>query len=215
MKVLRDNWNGHEELRNYVSNYSFYGTDNDEVDELYKMVVHDFYLACKEEESDFRNNLNKDWFFPAGISTFGREINWLPDRLATPEGSVKGTILAGNASPTPGTDTEGVTAVIKSYCKADLSKMVTGAALDIKISPQTLTGENGIDALKSLIRGFVRLGGFFVQMDTVSAETLKKAQESPQSYKTLSVRVSGWNARFITLTKEWQDMVIQRTMHNE
>ena len=92
--------------------------------------------------------------------------------------------------------------------------MVTGAALDLRLSPQTLIGNNGIVALKSLIKGFVNLGGYFLQIDTVSAQTLKKAQENPKEYKTLSVRVSGWNARFITLTKEWQDIIIQRTEHN-
>jgi formate C-acetyltransferase len=151
---------------------------------------------------------------PAGVSTFGREINWLPDRLASAHGSKIGTILAGNTSPTPGTDTEGATAVIKSYCKANLSEMVTGAALDLKITPSSLSGENGIAVLKSLILSFVRLGGYFLQIDTVNIDTLKKAQQTPGDYKTLSVRVSGWNARFITLTKEWQDMVIQRTEHD-
>jgi formate C-acetyltransferase len=92
--------------------------------------------------------------------------------------------------------------------------MVTGAALDLKIAPSTLSGENGIAVLKSLIRSFVKLGGYFLQIDTVNADILKKAQLNPNEYKTLSVRVSGWNARFITLTKEWQNMIIQRTEHN-
>ncbi len=206
--ALIRNWEGCEELKARMKGYRYYGTDNDEVDGLYKKLAHDFYLLCKKRDE---NGLFRT---PAGISTFGREIYWLPNRLASPHGSNVGTILAGNTSPTPGTDTEGATAVIKSYCKADLSEMTTGAALDLKISPQTLVGENGLTAIKELIRGFVRLGGYFIQIDTVSAETLKKAQENPSEYKTLSVRVSGWNARFITLNKEWQDMIIQRTAHN-
>ncbi|MBO5224434.1 MAG: hypothetical protein J6C23_07980 [Clostridia bacterium] len=211
MTALKNNWEGYEDLRAYVKKYKLYGTDNDEVDNIYRTVLHDFYLICKsyDEKTQSTNS-----FFPAGVSTFGREINWLPDRLASPQGSKIGTILAGNTSPTPGTDTEGATSVIKSYCKANLSEMVTGAALDLKIAPSTLSGENGITVLKSLIKSFVKLGGYFLQIDTVNADTLKKAQQSPSEYKTLSVRVSGWNARFITLTKEWQDMVIQRTEHN-
>ena len=62
-----------------------------------------------------------------------------------------------------------------------------------------------------MIRGFVELGGFFMQIDVIDAKALKRAQENPQEYKTLSVRVSGWNARFVTLNKEWQDMIIERT----
>ena len=92
--------------------------------------------------------------------------------------------------------------------------MVTGTALDLRISPQALSGESGLAALMALLRGFVALGGYFLQIDTVSSETLRRAQQHPQEYKTLSVRVSGWNARFVTLTREWQDMIIGRTEQN-
>jgi formate C-acetyltransferase len=212
MQALKNNWNGYEKLKSKALSLKYYGTDNDEVDGIYATLLHDFYLTCKRFDDNERK-IN-DIFYPAGVSTFGREIDWLPYRLATAEGFTKGSILAGNASPTPGTDTEGATAVIKSYCKANLSEMVTGTALDIKLSPTAINGKNGVNAIISLIKGFVSLGGYFMQLDCVSAKTLKLAQQNPQEYKTLSVRVSGWNARFITLTKEWQDMVIQRTEHN-
>ena len=65
----------------------------------------------------------------------------------------------------------------------------------------------------ALIRGFVACGGFFMQPDVVDASVLREAQEHPESYQTLSVRVSGWNARFVTLNKEWQDMVIEQNEH--
>ncbi|MBO5070543.1 MAG: hypothetical protein J6C37_09305 [Roseburia sp.] len=87
--------------------------------------------------------------------------------------------------------------------------MVTGAALDVRLLPSSVKGEDGLDALAALIRGFVALGGFFMQMDVVEAETLKEAQKHPEDYQTLSVRVSGWNARFVTLNEEWQNMIIQ------
>ena len=183
------------------------GTDNDEVDEIYARILHDFYLICREFDT------KENFLFPAGVSTFGRQIEWAKQRLSTPFGAYQGAILAGNSSPTPGTDTVGATAVIHSYCKADLSEMVTGTALYINISPTALSGKNGVAAIKSLILGFVDLGGYFLQMDTVSADTLRAAQKDPKAYKTLSVRVSGWNARFVTLTKEWQDMIIGRTEH--
>jgi formate C-acetyltransferase len=117
-------------------------------------------------------------------------------------------VLAANASPTPGTDKEGATAIIRSYCKNDLAKLPTGAALDIKLLPSSVKGEDGIGAIVSLIRGFVALGGFFMQPDVVDVSVLREAQVRPENYQNLSVRVSGWNARFVTLNKEWQDMVI-------
>ena len=151
--------------------------------------------------------------FPAGVSTFGRQLEWAPERLATPFGRKAHEVLAANCSPTPNTDKEGATAIIRSYCKADLSKLATGAALDIKLLPSSVEGEDGLEALISLIRGFVSLGGFFMQPDVVDSSLLLEAQAHPEDYQTLSVRVSGWNARFVTLNKEWQDMVIKQNEH--
>ena len=92
-----------------------------------------------------------------------------------------------------------------------MTLQTTGAALDIKLYPETVRGERGAEAIGALIRGFYALGGYFMQIDVTDAETLKAAQERPEDYKTLSVRVSGWSARFVTLDEEWQNMVIERT----
>ncbi len=114
---------------------------------------------------------------------------------------------------TPGSELQGVTALIKSYCKLNLRDQVTGAALDIKLLPFAVKGEDGTQMLMSLFKGFVTLGGCFMQPDVVDNAILKDAQEHPEQYQSLSVRVSGWNARFVTLNKEWQDMVIEKTTH--
>jgi len=50
-----------------------------------------------------------------------------------------------------------------------------------------------------------------MQLDVVDEAVLRAAQENPAAFKTLSVRVSGWNARFVTLDREWQNMIIERT----
>ncbi len=203
MAVLRDNWEGHEPLRQIALNkYVYYGNDNPEVDVIAAAVLDAFADYCAE------NNGKSPVKFPAGVSTFGRQLEWAPHRLAAPHGRKQGEVLAANASPTPGTDREGVTAMIRSYCRADLRRMVTGAALDCKLLPSSVSGEDGITALVSIMRGFVAEGGFFLQPDVADAQILREAQEHPEDYQTLSVRVSGWNARFVTLCREWQDMVI-------
>ena len=71
--------------------------------------------------------------------------------------------------------------------------------------------ENAIAAFCGLIKSFVMLGGSFMQMDTINADTLIEAQKNPENFQNLSVRVSGWNARFVTMNKQWQDMIIDRT----
>lgn len=206
MQILKQNWDGQELLRQYVKNrYTYYGNDNDESDAYTVRIYNDF--ADLVLAMDGRGPIR----FVPGVSTFGRQIEWAPIRAAVPFGYKKGEILSGNASPTPGTDAEGATAIIKSYCKADLKKQVNGAALDVKLHPSCVEGENGIAALVALMQGFVTLGGSFLQLDVMDAEILRRAQEDPEAYKTLSVRVSGWNARFVTLDKEWQQMILERT----
>lgn len=208
MRILKNNWDGEEVLRQYLLNrYEYYGNDNDEVDEIARRLLSDFADICG------MFNGKCGYRFPAGVSTFGRQLEWAPKRLASAHGRKAGEVLAANCSPTPGSDREGVTAMIRSYCKADLSALATGAALDVKLLPSAVEGEEGLQALMSLMRGFVTLGGFFMQPDIVDAALLREAQAHPENYQTLSVRVSGWNARFVTLSKEWQDMVIEQNEH--
>lgn len=209
-EILKNNWEDHEELRQYVRNkLTYYGNDCDESDAYTSRVLNDFAdIVHALAEKDHPCKL-----IP-GVSTFGRQLEWRPMRCAVAFGFKKGDILSGNDSPTPGTDFSGATAIVKSYCKADLEKQSCGAALDIKLYPDTLNGNDGINALVSLIRGFVELDGYFMQMDVIDKAILLAARDNPQEYKTLSVRVSGWNARFVTLAREWQDMIIERTGQN-
>lgn len=204
MQLLKNNWEDNDALRQYALNkYVYFGNDNDEVDNIAKNIISDFSDICDSLISGYKT--------PAGVSTFGRQLEWSPWRMATPNGKKAHEILSGNFSPTPGTDREGATAIIKSYCKADLKRTVSGAALDIKLLPAAANGEKGIASIASLIRGFVQLGGHFMQLDVADAQLLKEAQEHPENYQHLSVRVSGWNARFVTLNKQWQDMIIAQT----
>ena len=205
MAALRANWEGFETLRLTAANsYVYYGNDSDEVDALWARVLRDFSEFCFDEGE------KHGYRMPGGVSTFGRQLEWSPHRLATPYGRRAHEVLAANASPTPGTDREGATAIIRSYCAADLTRLTTGAALDVKLLPSSVEGDEGVDAIVSLVRGFAALGGFFMQPDVLDASALRAAQECPDDYQTLSVRVSGWNARFVTLNREWQDMVIDQ-----
>ena len=203
MDILRADWQGYEPLRQYAANrFRYFGNDNDEVDGLAKHLLLRFSDFCREEGEGLPIR------FPSGVSTFGRQIEWAPYRMATPFGCCAGKVLSGNLSPTPGTDIDGVTAILHSYCKCGLERQVTGAALDVRLLSENVRGEEGITALVSLMDGFVRLGGFFMQPDVASIDCLRDAQQHPEVYPTLSVRVSGWNARFVTLNRQWQDMII-------
>ena len=205
MKTLSENWENNELLRLYAQNrIVYYGNDDDGPDLLCARFLTDFSRLCRNIDG------RSGYMFPGGVSSFGRQLEWSVNRLACPTGHRKGEILAANASPTPGSDREGATAMIRSYCKNDLKLLPVGAALDVKLLPSCTAGDDGLDALEGLLRGFVTLGGFFMQPDVADAGILREAQKDPEKYQNLSVRVSGWNARFVTLNKEWQDMVIEQ-----
>ncbi len=211
VSILQSDWKDQEPLRLRIQrDFEFFGNDSAEVDALMQRVFNDYtglVGATRERHGALR---------PAGISTFGREVSeYLPHRAATAAGSRKGAILAANFSPSPGTDKRGPTAVIRSHCAVDFSRLPWGTVLDLKILPQSVKGEAGLQALVAMMRTFVQLGGIFMQTDVVDNDLLRDAQEHPEKYPNLSVRISGWSARFATLARDWQDMIINRTEHGE
>ena len=83
--------------------------------------------------------------------------------------------------------------------------------MDMKLSSATVRGEDGLEGLVDLLYAFCDLGCHFLQPDIVDSALLREAQKDPEAYSNLTVRVSGWSARFRTLSREWQNMVINRT----
>ncbi|MHC1695820.1 MAG: pyruvate formate lyase family protein [Eubacteriales bacterium] len=202
--ILRKDWEGEEELRLYIRNrVELYGNDG-EADVMAARILNDW---C-----DIIRDMKGDMLFVPGVSTFGRQIEWRDTRYSHAHGFKKGDILASNASPTPGTDTLGATAVINSHCKLPLHKLTGGTALDLKLDPSCLSGGAAESVVPALIKGFVEQGGNFLQIDVLDSKALLDAQLHPELYRTLSVRLSGWSARFVTLDKSWQDMIIARTV---
>lgn len=204
--ILRNNWEGREGLRRTIQNrVSFYGNDNEEADEMMKKVFNDY--------SDLVGTVkNRDGVLrPCGISTFGGESNWRHTRKASAEGSRIGDILATNCSPSPSSDKKGPTSALNSYCKLDFTRTPNGATLELKALPASVKGENGLTALVALMKTFRSKHGFYLNIDVVDTATLIDAQMHPERYPNLPVRVAGWSARFTTLCKDWQDMIIQRT----
>lgn len=207
VRCLRANWEGYEDLRQHVWNsFKFFGNDNPEADAMTRRVFNDFVSLVRRVK--VRNGVLR----PPGVSTFGREIEWCKERGASATGRFAGEYLATNFSPSPGTDRLGPTAVIKSHCSMGLEKLTNGTALELKVFPGSVDGESGLDALIALIKSFIQLGGIFMHVDVVDNKTLLDAQVHPERHQNLAVRVSGWSARFVTLDKEWQDMIINRTM---
>lgn len=205
--AMRNNWAGYEELqRDIMQRYVLYGNADPDADAMMRRVFDD-YVALAHGTRQCG-----DVLCPPGISTFGREIDWRNHRLATAFGYQAHAILAGNLSPTPGSEQRGATAVIRSFCRMDFARLPNGVPLDVTLSPSSIAGENGLLALESLLRTFIHLGGWYFHINVLDSATLREAQQHPERFPNLTVRISGWSARFATLNAEWQEMVIQRTV---
>ena len=206
--IVKNDWVGHEDLRLRLRSQLVYYGNGDKNGDAMMQRLFDAYVSKVCYRKFYNGTL-----FPAGISTFGRQVTdeFLDNRYANPDGHKKGEFLSNNISPTPGTDIQGATATLRSYGGLDMKKLPGGTALEIKMSHATVRGQDGVEGIMDLLYAFCQLGCHFMQLDVVDAAMLKKAQEDPENYGNLVVRVSGWSSRFRTLEEQWQRLVIERT----
>jgi formate C-acetyltransferase len=83
----------------------------------------------------------------------------------------------------------------------------------MKFTPKTLEGVERINKFADLIRTYFDLGGHHMQFNVVDRETLLKAQERPEEFRSLLIRVAGYSDYFVMLSKDVQDEVISRMAH--
>ena len=130
--------------------------------------------------------------------------------LATPDGRRMGEELSKNASPHPGADKNGVTALIHSATSIDTSLADVGFCLDVMLHPTTVQGEKGLDVLYQVMRTYMDKGGQSIHFNIFNADTLRDAQAHPEKYENLQVRVCGWNVLWNQMSKVEQDAYILR-----
>lgn len=130
---------------------------------------------------------------------------------ALPNGRLAYKPIAEACSPSHGSEKNGPTQAALSVASLDHLLMTNGSQYNQKYHPSALSGEKGLCSLVDLIQTFFESGGYHIQFNVVSSETLKEAQKHPESYRDLVVRVAGYTAFFTDLSKEIQDDIIDRT----
>ena len=129
---------------------------------------------------------------------------------ATPDGRKAGEPIADAISPRQGFDRNGPTAYLRSAAKLPHRKLSNGDQLNIRFTPTSVEGDRGAEKLKQLIKAYFKLGGMQVQFNVVNTQTLRKAQDNPDEYKDLIVRIAGFSTYFVTLNRQTQDDFISR-----
>ena len=130
--------------------------------------------------------------------------------LATPDGRRYGDETSKNASPAPGSDRNGITALIKSVTQIDTSLCTNGFCLDAMLHPSAVQGEDGLIALRAVLETYLAKGGASIHFNIFDTKMLRDAQLHPEKYKNLQVRVCGWNVLWNNMCKEEQDAYILR-----
>jgi formate C-acetyltransferase len=203
------NWEGHEELRQRIINEApHYGNGDPYADMEMKWICDTYYNACKECYS-MRSKVYKAGLYGASDHVTQGYTTW-----ATPDGRQTGEPIADSSSPCQGRDMNGPTAVFTSSVCFDHTKYMDGLAVNLKIHPSALNGEDGIDKLRDMTLVYFDNGGMEVQYNVVSAEILRKAQADPDEYKNLIVRIAGYSAYFVELSADCQNDLIKRHDHS-
>ncbi|MDP3478899.1 MAG: glycyl radical protein [Desulfoprunum sp.] len=205
LAALAANFAGDEALRLKLWNRTpFFGNDDDRADALMRRVYDSLYTAI-----DGRVNTKGTVYHLNMLSTtchvyFGKMLG------ASANGRLAGLPESDGTSPSQGADRHGPTAVIKSLSKMDQIKS-GGTLLNQRFLPSVLATEQDLDKLGSLIRTYFSLGGHHIQFNVVDSATLRQAQEHPDEYRNLLVRVAGYSDYFNDLDREHQEEIISRT----
>ena len=202
--ALDADFEGYDVIKKLCDDAPKYGNDN----ELTNEIAGEMFTFIADEIESYKSKFGTmtPGILPvSGNTPFGLEVG------ALPSGRHAWKPLADGVSPNGGTDTEGPGAVLKSVAHLPHDRFVQGTLLNMKIEPEMLNSENGIMQMMALLKSMCSLGIFHVQFNVIDRETLLAAQERPEEYRGLLIRVAGYTAYFTELGKDVQDEIIART----
>ncbi|MFC1986560.1 glycyl radical protein [Chloroflexota bacterium] len=208
LDALAVNFKGKEELRQMLLAAPKYGNDDDYADDIWNEVSLDVG-RIQSKQLDFDG-------YPMYICRGGASGHWWAGKYvgALPDGRKAWEATAdGNVSPVQGRDVKGPTAILLSATKVNQLEHAMGVVLNMKIMPRVVRTRDGITKVLSLIRTYFDRGGWHVQFNMVDREMMLEAQKHPEQYRQLMVRVGGYSAYFVELSREVQDEIIGRTEH--
>jgi len=207
LKALSDNFTDNEQIRQMLLNRTpRYGNDNDYADGVMVDLFEAYYDAVDGRRNTKGGTYHID-LLPTTVHVYFGSVTG-----ATSDGRKAFDPLSEGVSPVQGADRRGPTAVINSVAKMDHIR-TGGTLLNQKLTPHLLKDEDGISNLVQLVRTYFKLDGHHIQFNVIDAATLKSAQENPDKYRNLIVRVAGYSDYFCDLGKALQDEIIARTEH--
>lgn len=209
IEALRKDFEDFEQLHHDFRNCAKFGNDNEAVDTITARILNRFFTFLK------RNRTYRGGIYTGGCSTFNRAAGYGMQTAALPNGKHKGEpLLADSIAATPGRDTNGPTAQIKSVLKYNHTDACSGFVFQNKFDKKLFETQKGKQSFIALAKTFFAEGGQQYTVTVVSPEELLDAKKNPENHKNLIVRVGGYSDYFVNLNTELQDNVIERTLMN-
>jgi pyruvate-formate lyase len=203
--ALDANFEGHQDVHRLLMAAPKFGNDDDEADAMLQRVsnhVAEYTRAqAKRVGLDYCAIVNINNFSNV---TMGKQCG------ASADGRRRGEPLANGNTPTAGYDHNGVTAFLNSLVKID-PKVHAGYTQNMKFSRRMLREDR--PKLEALLRTYWAKGGCQAMITVVSRGDLENAMKEPKKYANLIVRVGGFSARFVELSKEVQMDLLKRTLY--
>ncbi|MFW9980627.1 MAG: glycyl radical protein [Candidatus Thorarchaeota archaeon] len=206
LQILSVDWDGYEELRvKFENDPAKYGNDIERVDFLARDTGRAFCESIQSRMTT-RNGPYHGALFSVSMYIPQGEVLG-----ATPDGRKAGYMLSDGVSPTQNRDVNGPTAAMKSVARLDHAQCYNGTLYNMKFTPDFFDTEARQQKFINMVDAYFGMGGFHVQYNVVSRETLEDAKVNPLQHRDLIVRVAGYSAYFIELDPFVQDEVIART----
>ena len=206
-EILRENFEGNEPLRRYIlDKIPKYGNDEAEIDALFRRMTEWITGEMTKYRTWHGSRFIPSMFCWIIHDQFGKSTP------ASPDGRLASFPLGDGSGPAQGREHQGPTASILSSTSWSHEQFIGGIAVNLKFSKKMFK-EDSLAKLMELVRVFIARGGFELQINVIDRDKLLKAQEDPDQYRDLVVRIGGYSDYFTNLTPSMQQEVLLRTEH--
>ncbi|GAB6171722.1 glycyl radical protein [Paradesulfitobacterium aromaticivorans] len=206
VEALHNNWEGYETMRRDFYNAPKWGNDDEYADEIIKRLYEDIISGEMRKITNYSGGP----VMPVGQAV-GLYLEVGSRTGPTPDGRYGGEVADdGGISPYMGTDKKGPTAVLRSVSKVDANTQKANL-LNQRLSVPIMRSKHGFNIWLAYMNTWYDLNIDHVQFNVVSTEEMRAAQQEPEKHQDLIVRVSGFSARFVDISRYGQESIIART----